>query len=102
MTPNDLDRARGHLWARLFGGPGGDRRNIVPLFKPANTEMEQLENKIRGILDNNEASSVFYRVIPAYEEESAIPVAIYVQAVALDDQDRVIRVIDDKRIWNSP
>ncbi|MGW9213561.1 LamG-like jellyroll fold domain-containing protein [Embleya sp. NPDC055664] len=58
-------RARGHIMGRQFGGSGTDLRNLVPLWKRANSpEMSTIENAIAGEIKNGQ--KVVYEVRPVY------------------------------------
>jgi hypothetical protein len=77
-------RARGHLLARWFGGPGTEARNIVPLFRPANVQMATVEDAIATALKSGSAQSVYYRVTPIFQDTGLIPRGITMEAEAVD------------------
>ncbi|WP_254612970.1 DNA/RNA non-specific endonuclease [Brevibacillus sp. HB1.1] len=72
--------ARGHLLAKILGGSGKDKRNLVTLFQnPTNSPlMRDLELKIRDAVKDGEI--IRYRVIPIYDGANPIPKAVTMQA----------------------
>ena len=65
------ERARGHLLAAWFGGPGNMKQNLVPLFRSANVAMrDKVESVIAKELTNGQFDEVFYRVLPIYPDAS--------------------------------
>ncbi|WP_316744444.1 DNRLRE domain-containing protein [Streptomyces sp. MK7] len=75
---------RGHLLARELGGRGREPRNLVKLYKTANSPiMQTFEGKVRARLDAGE--TVFYTAIPTYAKNGQT-VPDTVQLVALGDQ----------------
>ncbi|MEU6879181.1 DNRLRE domain-containing protein [Streptomyces sp. NPDC046712] len=71
---------RGHLLARQLGGSGTDRRNLVPLYRAANSpEMSTQEQKIADAIAAG--NTVFYSSVPVYENESnPIPLGVTMTA----------------------
>jgi hypothetical protein len=67
---NALEHARAHLWGRQLGGPGDDPRNLVALYRQANSvAMLQLENRVAAWLQRGE--TVRFVVIPQYDRPNA-------------------------------
>ncbi|WP_405523689.1 DNRLRE domain-containing protein [Streptomyces canus] len=87
---NDSRRGyqRGHLLARSLGGSGTEPRNLVKLYKRANSPvMRDFEGRVRDRLDAGE--TVFYTAIPVYETHQTLPDRI--ELFALGDQGYVGR-----------
>jgi hypothetical protein len=71
---------RGHLLARQLGGSGTDRRNLVPLYRAANSpEMSGAEQKIADSIAAG--NTVFYSSVPVYENQNnPIPIGVTMTA----------------------
>ncbi|MCZ0987358.1 DNRLRE domain-containing protein [Streptomyces diastatochromogenes] len=66
---NDPTMNRGHLLARQLGGSGTDRRNLVPLYRNANSPvMSGAEQKIADSIAAG--NTVYYSSIPIYENST--------------------------------
>ncbi|MCZ7432944.1 RHS repeat-associated core domain-containing protein [Streptomyces sp. WMMC1477] len=71
---NDSRRGfqRGHLLARSLGGSGTEPRNLVKLYKKANSPvMRDFEGAVRDRVSAGEA--IFYTAIPSYSGRQVIP-----------------------------
>jgi hypothetical protein len=84
----------------MFGGPGEDPRNIVPVFRAANEEMRTVEFAIRDALESGQAPWVYYRVTPIYNGSSGIPIGITMEAAAVDDTGTVLFQIANQSVLN--
>ncbi|GEK04587.1 hypothetical protein TNCT1_68630 [Streptomyces sp. 1-11] len=66
---------RGHLLAKSLGGSGTDRRNLVTLYRNANSPvMSKFEDEIAGRLAVGE--TVWYSARAHYEGDDPIPVSV--------------------------
>ena len=81
LDPNN--HSRGHLIGRQLGGSGDEAKNLVTLYQnPVNTPyMTKYENMIRKAVDNGE--TVRYRVVPIYDGDIGMPVAVQMEAKGL-------------------
>ncbi|WBP91110.1 LamG-like jellyroll fold domain-containing protein [Kitasatospora cathayae] len=71
---------RGHLLARVLGGDGEDRRNLVPLWANANSPvMSSVEAKIASALKAGE--SIYFTSRPAYDGRNPLPDTVTLTAV---------------------
>lgn len=78
-----MTRARGHLLAKWFGGPGHRIENLVPLHRAANQEMLSQERRIAEALTIGTYETVYYRVTPVYGGRSGVPVEVRMEAVGV-------------------
>jgi RHS repeat-associated protein len=94
---NDPQLNRGHLLARQLGGSGTDLRNLVPLYRKANTEeMAGAEQKIADSIAAG--NTVYYTSIPVYENENnPIPLGVTMTAYTSTGAQIV-----NQTIWNRP
>jgi len=81
-TVDATKRARAHLLARVFGGSGNWRHNLVPFYQSANLRMRlQAERPVQLALERGDFEAIWYRACPRYEGHNPIPVAIDIEAV---------------------
>jgi DNA/RNA non-specific endonuclease len=93
--------ARGHLLARIFGGPGDDFRNIIPLFRSANLSMRRIERSIADVLSGGRARWVYYRVVPVRHVFDPWPRGIEMEAVAVNDVGEILFTIAHETVLNT-
>ncbi|MFF0047137.1 DNA/RNA non-specific endonuclease [Streptomyces sp. NPDC005498] len=88
---------RGHLLARQLGGSGTDRRNLVPLYRTANSpEMSTQEQKIADSIAAG--NTVYYSSVPVWGSDSnPIPLGVTMTAYTSTGA----RIVD-QTIWNRP
>lgn len=88
---------RGHLLARQLGGSGTDRRNLVTLYRTANSpEMSTQEQKIADSIAAG--NTVYYSSVPVWGSDSnPIPLGVTMTAYTSTGA----RIVD-QTIWNRP
>ncbi|MFE6918740.1 DNA/RNA non-specific endonuclease [Streptomyces rubiginosohelvolus] len=87
---------RGHLLARRLGGSGTDRRNLVPLYRAANSpEMARYEGLIADSIATGD--TVFYSAVPVWEGSNPIPQGVTMRAYT----SKGVRIVD-QTIVNRP
>ncbi|WP_353944337.1 DNA/RNA non-specific endonuclease [Streptomyces sp. HUAS MG91] len=87
---------RGHLLARQLGGSGTDRRNLVPLYRNANSPvMSGAEQRIADAIAAG--NTVYYSSIPIYENSTnPIPSGVTMTAYTSTGVQIVIQTILNK------
>jgi hypothetical protein len=74
---------RGHLLGNQLGGPGDDRRNLVPLYSTANRQyMRNIENQIADYIQET-GVAVFYTATPEYDGSNPVPDEVILNAWAI-------------------
>ncbi|MBI5757883.1 MAG: putative Ig domain-containing protein, partial [Planctomycetales bacterium] len=96
-------RARGHLLARIFGGPGNWLENLVPIYQSINLEMYHTAEKVvANALKSGKYKFVYYSVRPIYEGASAIPKAIELEAIGEVMEGVYETVVARRSLLNQP
>lgn len=68
---------RGHLLARILGGDGDDRRNLVPLYPKANQKVMKKFEAMVNSTTRSDQHTVWYSVTPMYDG-SDVPIGLAV------------------------
>ncbi|WP_370867914.1 DNA/RNA non-specific endonuclease [Phenylobacterium sp.] len=86
QVPDDRrpDQERGHLLAKVLGGPGKDPRNFVTIPKKTNQAMWSFEKMVRDRANSGEV--VEYQVQPFYDGAGQPPSTILMTATGTRGQ----------------